>query len=323
MVMNEHLLNISYLRVIITFLVVLFHSFAPYFYGIGKSLSFPYIQIYKDIFIVEERIQMPLFTFISGYLFYYLYQKGKYQTWGKLFRNKAKRLLLPYFIFGIMIYFFVPIEIHQIICPWNNFLHLWFLLMLFWCFLCQFAIKKVDNLWLTMILAFFMLILHRQVPSVLCLQAFMQLFVYFHLGYNYNKLVKVIRINKWLYLIIFFIMSVLCIYYDKSWGDSNAFKIAYYIIYTLASVSILMFSLQLTSSLNLKSSKFLSFLDRRSLGVYIFHNWLMMWLLYNKMIADFAVQHTIIYPLLMFVFLSLTSLLITHLVLKTRLSQII
>lgn len=321
--MSKRLLNISYLRVIITFLVILFHSFAPYFYNLGRSSFFPYIQVYKDIFIVEERIQMPLFTFISGYLFHYLYQKGKYQTLKGLFRNKAKRLLFPYFFFGIMIYFFVPIEIHQIIRPWNSFLHLWFLLMLFWCFLCQFAIRKVDNLWLTMILAFFMLVLYRQVPSILCLRAFMQLFIYFHLGYNYDKLKNLMKIDKWSYLLIFVIMSVLCIYYDKSWGNSNVFKVAHYVIYTLASISILMFSLQFTSSLNLKNSKLLSFLDRRSLGMYIFHYWLMMWLLYNDTVAGFATRYIIIYPWLMFVFLTLTSLLITHIVLKTKLSQII
>lgn len=320
---SNRLLYISYLRVIVTFLVVLFHSFVPYFYEVGESLSYPYIQQYKDIFIDEERIQMPLFTFISGYLFQYLYQNGKYQNWKELINNKVKRLLFPYFIFGIILYVLIPVEIHQTISPWNAFLHLWFLLMLFWCFLFQFAIRKIDNLWLTVAFSFILWILHRQIPSILCFGAFMQLFIYFHLGYNYEKLVRLIKIDSWIYLFVFVIMSVLCVYFDKSWGRSIAFKAAYYIIYVLTSASVLMFSLQFTSSLPLKGTKLLLFLDRRSLGVYIFHYWLMMWVIYDEAIMDFATRHWIIYPWLMFLFLSLISLLVTHLLLKTKLAKII
>ena len=40
---------------------------------------------------------MPLFIFISGYLFPFLWRKGKYQDFWNLVKNKAKRILLPYF----------------------------------------------------------------------------------------------------------------------------------------------------------------------------------------------------------------------------------
>lgn len=45
---------------------------------------------------------MPMFVFVSGYLFAFLIAKNKYPTFGYLIKNKTKRILLPYFLFGII-----------------------------------------------------------------------------------------------------------------------------------------------------------------------------------------------------------------------------
>ena len=81
------------------------------------------------------------FVFISGYIYsFQFFELKKNISFTKLVKKKSKRLLLPYFIFGIIyVLLFESYEesLYVNICIrfLNGIGHLWFLPMLFWCFI--------------------------------------------------------------------------------------------------------------------------------------------------------------------------------------------
>ena len=92
------------------------------------------------------------FALVSGYLFSYLKnEKGKYASLSYLARNKAKRLLVPYAVVSIA--WIIPLEsyfnhydIEEIITRYvlgTSPNQLWFLMMLFWCFIGAWLLSNV------------------------------------------------------------------------------------------------------------------------------------------------------------------------------------
>lgn len=99
------------IRVFAILSVVLGHAIVAYSgswttYTMAESSNFlKYLYKYISIY------QMPLFMSVSGYLFYYLKsEKGKYQEYGTFILAKAKRLLKPFFMIGIL--WVVPLHLN-------------------------------------------------------------------------------------------------------------------------------------------------------------------------------------------------------------------
>ena len=121
--------TISSIRVLSMIFIVAYHCVC--YYGIWDEY-FPKVPQYQNIeswrFVCILALQM--FTFISGYL----YAQGKPKPISELLRQKAMRLLVPYAFWAVVLAVLFPV-----ICNWQGFfigmMHLWFLLMLFGCFL--------------------------------------------------------------------------------------------------------------------------------------------------------------------------------------------
>lgn len=100
--MNNSLFYISFLRVFAVLVVVFFHCYQMLYSGhIGPVKDLYHETYYTIVQCGLIQIAMPLFTVISGYLFGYLYEKGKYHGFIELLKKKALRLLLPYFVFSL------------------------------------------------------------------------------------------------------------------------------------------------------------------------------------------------------------------------------
>ena len=83
--------------------------------GLNKELNSLYIYNYGSLSDIDtivikierffnldilNKFRMPMFIFISGFLFSFLhYKKHKYPKFIDLFTNKFKRLLIPYWVF--------------------------------------------------------------------------------------------------------------------------------------------------------------------------------------------------------------------------------
>ena len=95
---------IGILRVFCVLTVVFFHCYGMMY----ADAHFPSsVEIYKGLYFHANQcflinLAMPMFVFLSGYLFQYLLQLGKYPMWGNLFKKKALRILFPYFLFGLL-----------------------------------------------------------------------------------------------------------------------------------------------------------------------------------------------------------------------------
>lgn len=132
--------DVALLRVYAVLTLVAWHSYCSYIcWGIAET---PMSSIYTDIFLfLAPDANMPLFTFISGYLFYYLLkEKQHYNSLRSFISNKTHRLLIPFIILGtltnVLSYNKSIIDIF-----YGKPNHLWFCLMLFYCFVICYIIE--------------------------------------------------------------------------------------------------------------------------------------------------------------------------------------
>ena len=140
---KNFLSDIVFLRAISIVFVVAFHAYgmmyaAAHFPALKDTYYQMYFTLNQCVFI---NIAMPMFIFVSGYLFAFLRQKGKYQNFVDLAKNKAKRILLPYFVFGLIM-MATTNNFHPLALFYGNYWHLWFLPMLFWCFIIAYLLNK-------------------------------------------------------------------------------------------------------------------------------------------------------------------------------------
>ena len=140
--MDERLKYVSAMRVMAMMMIVAFHSMLFY---TGKWWVFggPVIPLWVKVSSFLDAIDLPMFVFIAGFLFGHLYKfKGKYRDKRQFVIGKARRLLVPYLVWGLFLVYVLP--------PYNHLAdmltgisHLWFLLMLFDVFLIAIASAHV------------------------------------------------------------------------------------------------------------------------------------------------------------------------------------
>lgn len=147
---QEKLKDIVVIRVILIVLLVLYHSFAI-FNGAWESpihLNLN-ISVYWWIASFSYSFMLETFVFISGYILGYQESfKGlNIYTFQNLVLKKGKRLLLPSISFSIIYYViffdFDKSVIEILYSILNGCGHLWFLPMLFWCFILMFLLHKI------------------------------------------------------------------------------------------------------------------------------------------------------------------------------------
>jgi len=138
--------NISVLRVFAMLMVVFYHCLCFYTPAWSKMSPVESITIVARII---NAIDMPMFIFLSSYLYGYLYNFcNKYRNTGILCIDKVKRLLIPYTFWGIFLCGVMP-EKYSSIQLLNGISHLWFLWVLFMMFAVTF-IKRAFWMSLTM-----------------------------------------------------------------------------------------------------------------------------------------------------------------------------
>lgn len=245
------------------------------------------VSIYQDLYYMPNQcilvnIAMPMFIFISGYLFEFLLQRGKYPTWGNLVKKKCMRLLLPYLIFSL---FFMCITNN-----WNFSLlyagvygHLWFLPMLFWCFTVGYPIsKKCMSIQaeIPLLCLFFVgTITPMFIPNLLGIRYISYWFYWFYLGmlvWKYRDFflgnMRETKSNRWLfavYLMLFFLSFAIVCMFPVEYGDNN-YKWYNKLAVTVSLISII----NLMGSIDwnkYKITPFLVKLSKYSFGIYIYH----------------------------------------------------
>lgn len=183
--------EVTVMRTILAILIVFMHAFTCYNYSWPAPEGFIDIPVYKWLARISFAFTLEAFVFISGYLFAFqrITLDRKTSFWA-LVAGKLKRLMLPSIIFSAvyfaMFYQYKGLSnlVYSII---NGCGHMWFLPMLFWCFIGGWLLEqiKVKDVWKMAFLV--CLNLFALITLPLQLKSAASYMVYFYAGFVVYK----------------------------------------------------------------------------------------------------------------------------------------
>lgn len=149
---HQQLSEIVVIRPLLVVLLVFYHAFAIYGgEGAWEPIEgFPKVYAYWWLDRLSYAFMLEMFVFISGYVFgYQVRTRGENKLMGRsLLPSKIKRLILPCMIFSllyILLYGDITQPIYRTLYGLiNGVAHMWFLPMLFWCFVAVWLFEKVN-----------------------------------------------------------------------------------------------------------------------------------------------------------------------------------
>lgn len=202
------LFEISIIRPLIIFLLVVYHSLCVFTGGWPAPTGVLANSLYWWLGHLISGFRIETIAFVGGYVFcYQCVELCRRQGLPAFAWKKFKRLIIPCFLFGIvyfLLYRYNPARFHWNVAFWrvaNGVGHLWFLPMLFWCFLAGWLIDRLLQLladklpnwtkptgWLLLVVLAFVSLLQVKGLKMGLTRAPYFLF-YFYLGYwlRFNK----------------------------------------------------------------------------------------------------------------------------------------
>lgn len=197
----------DFIKIITTFLVIVAHA-ARMYTDVGAITPANESGLLNQLCNFIYSFHMPLFICVSGMVYGLCVDDlGKYTDKVAFIKNKALRLLIPYFFFGILYVAptmvlldltdqsFVGYIIQGILLARNS-RHLWFLLALFWIFLfvifAQKLLNKIHNgiiLLVLLIVAYY----SHLVPNTFAINSFLYYLIFFYLGKLLNQYYVIVK----------------------------------------------------------------------------------------------------------------------------------
>lgn len=289
-------------------MIVMLHSLN--YYG-GWGFTECPVLLYQKVSMILNDIALPVFFFVSGYLFYANLDKYKSMGGGNFLKKKAKRLIIPYLFWA---------AIQMIIMPERYYLsqilfgvsHLWFLLALFEIFCFSILLKdvwyKMSLLHGILLIVVFLLAFY---PVSMVTRNFLRLtsvvgyMPFFICGIMVNKFTIKISTSK---VLLFTIMPLLGIVLSHLLVENSiktlTAKVSALICVSFGCGSLLGLKLSLISIVKL--------LDRNSMGIYILHHIFIMYSLQFENVRIFLNEHIDLGPLLIFSLSFSISLLLSY-----------
>lgn len=147
------LMDVVAIRIILIILLVMYHALCPF----TGNWSSPYdgfqdVIAYEWIGLLTHQGQLEGMTFLRGLLLgFSLYRKNNTFDLWKSILKKSKRILLPCIFFGIIYY----LLFFDLSAGWTTIVyrimngcgHLWFLPMIFWCFIITYILAHYPPCW--------------------------------------------------------------------------------------------------------------------------------------------------------------------------------
>lgn len=201
---TRKLQNVALIRPLLIVLLVFYHAFAPYS-GIWKPIpGYADVPAYWWLDRLSYAFMLEMFVFVSGYVFgYQVRTNGEGKLAAKsLLWGKFRRLIIPSMIFSLLyVVMFQDITQPAAKTVWdviNGVGHMWFLPMLFWCFVGTWLLERlhVKHAFVALLL---LLVSLKPVGVKLPLQldCAMYYMVYFYTGYVLQRDdIEISRINR-------------------------------------------------------------------------------------------------------------------------------
>jgi surface polysaccharide O-acyltransferase-like enzyme len=251
-----------------------------------------------------------MFVFISGYLYGYLYiYRNKYRHPSEVIRNKAVRLLIPYFFWGIPM---------AIVWPWNTMSsllygigHLWFLLMLFGVFTLTVILQLLNaqrikftlkiGLFLIVVAYLGMYVFMKYVNprDFLCTNRILYYFQAFMIGYVCAKVRIAWLLPNWSYMTLPFALLGLFVFV---WYP---IPLPYTLILLIRTVLAYVICIELLIILSKgtmpdRTRKVVQEIERLSMGLYIFNQIAMDIVFTTPVLHQWFETHWMIGPFVLF-----------------------
>ncbi len=216
---KQMLEDVVILRLLLIFLLVWYHAFCPFTGAWSAIDGYPDSTFYYWCGKSLTLVRIQTLIFISGYLLgYNANRKPDALNFNGCVVKKLKRLILPSVIFST-IYYAIFYDLSE---PWykisydiiNGCGHLWFLPMIFWCFVGVYIVEKI-KIKTCYVVALGVL------ASILSVNIFplrlgnaMSYFILFYLGYGikrgyFDKLVNNIRLEPIICCALVYIVGII------------------------------------------------------------------------------------------------------------------
>lgn len=321
--------DVALLRVYAVLTLVAWHVYCPYIcWGIAEtSMSPTYTKVFQ--FLAPDT-NMPLFTFISGYLFYYLLKVKKHYNIFKVFlHNKIHRLLIPFLILGSLTNI-LSYDKNIIDLFYGKPSHLWYCLMLFYCFLICYLVEaklssKINKLLMCLSFAgaFIMHSITTNGPltvnSPLGIFLPMYYYSYFYFGFLvYKHKEKIVLIIKRYLLVIILLYIISCLYTRYLLPIAAC-------SYILLLLTIMNNSFFIKLMNNPNWGNIIYHIGKYSFGIYVIHQYLLWNMTRIPFILSYIqpvmIKYDILFPLLLYVIIFLISMTLTKICIKTRIGK--
>ncbi|MCY1634890.1 acyltransferase family protein [Marinifilum sp. D737] len=331
------LTDIAIIRPLCILSIVIGHSFAIYS-GVwekpGHILDVTFYQWINPFFI---SFQLQAFVFVSGYLFgYQTITLGRKDDPKKFIAKKFKRIYLPCLLFGLLYYLLFEYAqkdyslIDSLLVISNGVGHLWFLPMIFACYIVAYYTTNIlmkKPFWI-ILLAGLLLFVSPLVPNVFGISSMMSYLLYFYLGYLYvaNKNLLTQFLSSYrnvLIITLLFLISFGLFYFIKySYEPTMVLKVILFALKVPLSVlgilSLFGFVNKYLVNRNTLSKVFL-YLNDWSYGIYVVHQFVLVWLIDFTSLSEKV--SSFVFPFyILIITLSVTSLIVISF-LKTKVGR--
>ena len=311
--------DVVYLRCLAVISLVAWHSYCSYVcWGYGNS---PLDRAYSMLFsFLTPDANMPLFTFMAGYLFcFLLMEKRKYGEFKPFLKNKVHRLLIPFLVWGALTNL---TEVNRSILEmvYGKPSHLWYCLMLFYCYNACWLIEKLGSKYNVAAMGLSALIviakgkgaLNPNIPLGLFLP--MYYYCYFYLGFvlfkHKDMFLRYMKKGWMLFVALAYVgLSVL----DKS--HLVLFHSVTYIALILAVFNLGGGNPE-TSEKKCRWQTIINSISKCSMGIYVFHQWIIWNITRSEFSHNFIHEHYVMFPLLCWIGTFCFSWALTHLFAK-------
>lgn len=335
----KKLYDVVVLRSFAIVMVVAYHAYGLVYWGLSPEMTERFKDLYYDVNEYVVNFRMPLFIFISGYLFSFLErERGKYSTFVALLENKFKRLIVPYLIFASIYILTIGEGFSLRTLMSGDCAHLWFITMLFWCFIFTRLFCVISwgrNRYVQMsvlVLSFFVSFIDTPNVVFLGIENLLEWFFWFYFGYIVspyrNQLFDYLNSRR-IWLFVFALVYILELLYTIRFVESTEQRSGFMRIAHLSVVLLIWYVTNLAISRSSNAwygNVIFRELNRTSYGIYVLHFWLQQYMVSSTArrllpIEDFAADYVIIFPFLFFFTSFIASYVGAKILLKTKVGR--